>query len=463
MTIWQPKLANDNLPIYKRLADAIDLAICEGQLKADEKLPPQRQLADALRVTVGTITRAYSEAERRGSVVARVGSGTFVKTKSASLYLGSDKDTKNSRYYDLQSAKAPIGMQAEMLKEALVEIANEQHLLNECLSYQPETALLHQRQQLTAWLNERQLNCNEDNVLFTHGGQHGISLALQSLCRAGDTVLCEGLSFPGISAACQVQQLRCIGLQMDEMGIIPASLEAACAQSNPRILYITAQIQNPTSVQMPLLRKQEIVALCEKHNIIILEDDVQFLPQQDKVTSFYQLSSENTFYISSFSKSFSGGLRIGYVIASDKYIEQMKVTLRASCWTMPSLMIEVVCRWLTSGKMAQIEQWLTNEMTTRNKIFEKVLGDYDYTLHSHGFNVWLTLPEPWRAVDFVDYAKSKGVLIRAAESYAIGRFPAPQNIRICICAPKSQQQLEQALLLLRQCLAETPHADGLIM
>jgi DNA-binding transcriptional MocR family regulator len=463
MTIWQDKLTTGNLPIYKKLADAIDLAISEGELKADEKLPPQRQLADALNVTVGTITRAYSEAERRGSVVARVGSGTFVKTKSSSQYLGSDKDVNDSRYYDLQSAKAPIGMQAEMLKEALVEISDDQQLLNECLSYQPESALKYQRQALTSWLNERQLRCNEKNVLFTHGGQHGISLALQSLCRAGDTVLCEGLSFPGISAACQVQQLKCIGLQMDDMGIIPASLEATCAQSHPRVLYVTAQMQNPTSVQMPLLRKQEIVTLCEKHNIVILEDDVQFLPQKDKVTSFYQLSAENTFYISSFSKSFSGGLRIGYVIANDKYIEQIKVALRASCWTMPSLMIEVVCRWLSNGKMEQIEQWLTNEMAIRNHIFQNIFGDYDYTLQPHGFNVWLTLPEPWRAVDFVDYAKNKGVLIRAAESYAIGRFPAPQNIRICICAPKSQEQLEKALLLLKQCLAETPQADDLIM
>lgn len=460
MTMWIPELQPSALAKYKQLANAIDEAIASGELKTGDKLPPQRRLADALTVTIGTITRAYGEAERRGSVIARVGSGTYIKGSEHNQYLMHDLDVVS---FDLRSSKAPMGPQLELMADALKEIASEPQMLNTCLSYQPETGLLHQREQLAHWLSQRNLVCTEDEVLFTYGGQHGISLALQARCRAGDTVLCEGLSFPGIAVACEQQQLKCQGLMMDDMGVIPEFLRSACRQNNPRVLYLTSQVQNPTCVQMPLARKLEIIAICQQYQVLILDDDVQFLPESEKVSSFYLLYPENTIYISSFSKSFSGGLRVGYLLARDKHRADLRKSLRASCWTIPPIMVELVCRWLSSGKMAKMEAWLTREMFERNRILQQVLSGYQLTSLPYAFNAWLALPEHWRAVDFVQYAQKKGLLLRAAESYAIGRFPAPQNIRICICAPHNQAQLTKALSLLKECLAERPACDELIM
>jgi len=449
MTIWRPTLANSTKPLYKQLADAIEQAITNKVLIPQQKLPPQRQLADALGVTIGTVTRGYNEAERRGIVVARVGSGTYVKAQQASVYLSPNIA---EQAYDLRSANAPMGLQLEMMTSGLAELAAEQSTIKHCLRYQVEDGLPHQKESLVQWLSLRKIHCNEGNLLFTSGGQHGISLALHASCLAGDTVLAEGLSFPGISIACQQQQLRCIGLAMDNDGITPMSLLAAIKQSNPRVLYLTAQFQNPTCTQMSLARKQQILAICQQHQLLIIEDDVQFLPYQDKLPSFYQLDPQNTIYISSFSKSFSGGLRIGYLIANTALREKIKLALRANCWTLPPLTIELVSRWLTNGKMAKLENWLRTEMAERNVILQEVLADFEINYHMHGYNAWLTLPETWRAVDFVGYAEQHNVLVRAAESYAVGRFPAPQNIRLCICAPESKQQLRAALLILKQCL-----------
>ena len=449
MTIWTPTLATTNKPIYKKLADAIEQAIQNGDLKFEQKLPPQRRLADLLQVTIGTITRAYNEAERRGCVIAKVGSGTFVKTPQLNNYLS---QSPISNKYDLRSANAPMGAQSEMLSIGLRELADQHGNLNNCLTYQAEDGLLAQRQQLVDWLIQRNVNCTQENVLFTNGGQHGIFLTLQAYCRAGDTVLAEGLCFQGINIACQQQQLRCIGLTIDDDGIVPAALAAAIKQSNPRILYLTAQLQNPTCSQMSLARKKEILALCQLHDILIIEDDVQFLPWQDKLPSFYQLDPQITVYISSFSKSFSGGIRLGYIIANIALKTKIKLALRANCWTLSPLIIELVCHWLTNGKMAALEQWLSNEMAARHRIVEQQLSDFSLTFHPHGYNTWLTLPEQWRAVDFVKYAQDNDVLVRAAESYAIGKFSAPQNIRLCICAPKDRVELKNALIILKRCL-----------
>ena len=81
MTIWTPIL-DSALPKYLALAQAIEEAINQGELKPEDKLPPQRRLADAIKVTIGTISRAYIEAERRGLVTAKMGSGTYVRVKN---------------------------------------------------------------------------------------------------------------------------------------------------------------------------------------------------------------------------------------------------------------------------------------------------------------------------------------------------------------------------------------------
>ncbi len=79
MINWLPDIAERKGAKYLRIADAIDDAIKQGELEADGKLPAMRNLAYDLGVTLGTVSRAYQEAERRGLVGGEVGRGTYIK------------------------------------------------------------------------------------------------------------------------------------------------------------------------------------------------------------------------------------------------------------------------------------------------------------------------------------------------------------------------------------------------
>jgi DNA-binding transcriptional MocR family regulator len=79
MTIWSPDIGKREGPVYRAIADAIAQALEAGELQPGEGLPTHRALARALGVTVGTVSRGYAEAERRGMVVGEVGRGTFVR------------------------------------------------------------------------------------------------------------------------------------------------------------------------------------------------------------------------------------------------------------------------------------------------------------------------------------------------------------------------------------------------
>ncbi|MDH5189289.1 MAG: winged helix-turn-helix domain-containing protein, partial [Rhodospirillaceae bacterium] len=79
MDIWTPNISERPGPKYKAIADSILSDIRSGGLAPGERLPTHRDLAYRLGVTVGTVTRAYSEAERRGLVAGEVGRGTYVR------------------------------------------------------------------------------------------------------------------------------------------------------------------------------------------------------------------------------------------------------------------------------------------------------------------------------------------------------------------------------------------------
>ena len=93
MTIWTPSLTPSDAPIYRSIADAISRSIDEGELAPSDRLPTHRALARQLDVTVGTVSRAYAEAERRGLVVGEVGRGTFIRGPRPGSWAGSIEES----------------------------------------------------------------------------------------------------------------------------------------------------------------------------------------------------------------------------------------------------------------------------------------------------------------------------------------------------------------------------------
>ncbi|MBY5811281.1 GntR family transcriptional regulator, partial [Rhizobium leguminosarum] len=82
MANWLPDISRGSGPVYLRLADSIESAISSGALPAGSKLPPQRNLAYDIGVTIGTIGRAYALVHERGLVAGEVGRGTYVLNRS---------------------------------------------------------------------------------------------------------------------------------------------------------------------------------------------------------------------------------------------------------------------------------------------------------------------------------------------------------------------------------------------
>ncbi len=124
-------------PRYRAIAEAIAEDAARGRLRPGSQLPTHRDLADRLGVTVGTITRAYAEAARRGIVTGEVGRGTFVRgvgTEPAAFRFASQAE---AGLIDMSVNLPPAPPDPAALAQALTTIAAYADL-GTLLDYAPE-------------------------------------------------------------------------------------------------------------------------------------------------------------------------------------------------------------------------------------------------------------------------------------------------------------------------------------
>jgi len=454
LSVWIPDLTAIEGSRYKALATAIGNAIKQGNLKSDERLPTHRSLAEALEVTVGTVSRGYAEAENRGFVYAVVGRGTFVRGKDEPGMLQIPE--QDNSIIDL-SLNLPIKLdKADDLATVMRDISRRPGDMNKLLCYQPDVGLIEHREVLAGWFTQTEWRVNADKLIITHGAQHGILVSLMALTRPGDVILSEGLTYPGLTAITHQLKVESQGLVLDNEGIIPSALEAACQRYQPKLLYCTPTLQNPTTAIMSLERRQAIIRICQQYNVLILEDDVNGPLAEIAPLPLAALAPEQVIYIGSLSKSLAAGLRVGALVTPDAVRDRIADAVRASCWMVSPVVIEIACEWVRSGRAEEQVAYQKQDMKLRQAIARKKLRPFDAVITPFGFHVWLMLPEPWRASQFVKEAEHRGVLLKGAGTFAVGRFEAPHGVRIAISCARDIEQLEQGLDVLVDMLKAGP-------
>ncbi|SFX10028.1 PLP-dependent aminotransferase family protein [Marinospirillum alkaliphilum] len=451
--------ADNKTPRYKALADALAAAIQQGELQPDTRLPPQRLLADALEVTTGTVTRAYAEAERRGLVEARVGSGTYVRVVQA--------DDRPDFYHlmaeggdgsiDLSlSLMVPCPLRLQSLHQAMQQVAADPQQLAAALAYQSERGQPRQLQVFADWLQRLGVKVNPEQMIITDGGQHGIFLSLQALLAPGELLVSDALTYPGVIAAARELHLRHQGLPLDEEGLDTHALERLCQQQRPRAVYLMPDQNNPTGRVLSPARRQHLAELAERYDFWIIEDAVQFLPPEFRLQRLADLAPQRTLYLFSSSKILAGGLRVGLIAAPAGILPRLMAALRAHCWMAPPLMVALTCAWIESGETDRLLRWQWQEVQARQQLLGEVLAGQVYSRHPAGFVVWLSLPGDWRAGEFVRAAADAGVRVLAAEPFCVGNQAVPRAVRLCVSPPAERELLKEGLLRLKHLLESPP-------
>ncbi|BBO84977.1 transcriptional regulator [Desulfosarcina ovata subsp. sediminis] len=449
MAIYTPKLSGRAGPKYRQIVDAITDDISAGTLAPGTRLPPHRILAYELGISPNTTARAYAECTERGLLHGEVGRGTYVRLArppAAGKDLA-DLSRPGSGPIDLSRNLPFPGVSGRYLSRTLAELSGAPEL-SAFLDHQSEKGLVHHLHGGCDWLARTGVKADPDEIVITCGAQHGTLVTLMAVTRPGDLLLTESLTYAPVCAIAQSLGLRVHPVAMDGDGLLPKSLETVCRSRKARALYLTPTLQTPTTVTLDEDRRQALVQIAEKHNLIIIEDDVYGLLRPEGPTRLSALAPDRTIYISSCSKGLAPGLRVAFLRAPKDLMPALRRAVTLSCWMPPPLMVEVACRWIADGTADELIQDQQVEATQRQAMAKTILAGQAMAADRQGFHIWLTLPSAWRTEGFCSAAQSQGVLVTDGSAFAVGGRTQPNAVRISLGCEPSRKRVEQGLKLL---------------
>ncbi len=455
MTIWKPNLAERAGPRYLAIADAIAEGIDNGQLTVGDRLPPHRDLAFDLGVTVGTVTRGYAEAERRGLTQGEVGRGTFIRgadsKRSVPFCIIEDEETG---LVDLSLNFPTEAGQAARYAKTAAELAADANV-DLLLRYQPAAGNPRHRAAMAALAARGGVDVAPERIVVTSGAQHAMTVVFGSVCRPGDVVLAEELAYPGILAVARVLHLRLRGVALDNEGLRPDAFEAACRKGDAKALYCVPTYQNPTSAVMGEPRRAEIAAIAREYGVSIVEDDVYGFLHDSPPKPLATFLPEATYYISSTSKSMMPALRLGFVVCPEGMTDAVAETVRTTTWMANPLAADVVSRWVADGTAEAFANQHRSESKARLDLATRVLADVPFHSAPGTSHIWLPLPAPWSADDFVGRAAARNVRLISAKPFAVTGM-VPQALRICLGSPATRDDLERGLTVVADLMRSAP-------
>ena len=442
------RFAPDEQPIYRQLVDAIAERIANGELLAGERLPPQREIARALNINLTTVTRALSVLQQRGLVEGRPGRGTVVAAKRG----GEEQScrsapTDESGLIDLSVNRPATSAYPEALAKILPRLPRDKRFPT-LQDYQTPEGPLWARSAAAAWLAPIAGDGDPGRVLLTDGAQHALACVLAAVTQPGDLMLADAITYQGMKALCQSRGVELRGLPMDRQGMLPDAFEHACAHGRPRAVFLVPSLHNPTTVTLPLERREAIIKTARQHNVLIIEDDVYGPLLDERLPSFATLEPELTIHVSGFSKCVAPGLRMGFLASPRALMMKIAAALRTDCWCISPLSALVGTLLLEEGLIDDLITQQKDELRLRQELVRTVLGRFDVQTHDTSTHAWLHLPEPWRGPLFVRVSHREGVGVLGGDAFAVGRQAVPDAVRINVAAARSREDLRRGLEIL---------------
>ena len=467
--MYTPNLDGRTGPKYRMIADAMAEDMRHGVLEAGVKLPTHRDLAYRLGVTVGTITRVYQELQRRGFTGGRVGSGTYVvdRNRESQVFPITPRPIAPGTHPELAHSPTPDGQvdlsmnrltpgpESEALGQTLAELSHSNNL-SLLTQYNPAPGIPHHRHAMAELLGDVGLDCVGDDIILTSGAQHAMAAAALGLLKAGDVILTEELTYPGITSLAAHLSVRVRPVAMDEFGMRADSLEAAVRETGARVVYFMPIHQNPTTVTMNKARLAEIARVAQANDLMVIEDDIYGFQPAKREAPLAQLIPDHTVYISGFAKSISPGLRVGCIKAPKRMFNAIVQAVQITGWMIPPLMGEIAARWIETDVARQLIEWHRVEARARHAIALEILKGYTFKAAPECLHLWLDLPEGHHADDVIRALRAKGIVMAGPESFITGHASIPRALRLCLGSPPTRDQLRDAVEGVREVLSAEP-------
>lgn len=459
MTNWLPNIKNSPGPLYIAIADAIENDIQDGVLPIGTKLPPQRNVAYDIGVTIGTISRGYALACERGLISGEVGRGTYVLDKedinNKTIYTFPEAEampplTSDNSSYHLGFASAVDVGQSEIIANTAGKIAkgHPSKIMDYIREIPPRW-----REAGKEWLSCSEWQPEAENIVPTNGAMAGGVAAISTVSAPGDKIVMEGLTYCSIARSATLLGRRIIVADFDRFGIIPESFESICAQQHPKILFIMPAVQNPTLANLSRERRIAIAEIAHRYNVWIIEDSIYAPLVEDKIPPIAHFAPDRTFHTGGLSKCVSAGIRSGWIACPPRFADRIAnahkmLTGGAAYW-----LTELASTMVLNGDANRILELVKVENQLRHNTAAGILEGNKFKSHPYCPYIWIKLPDPWHSGTFKNALAKHNIIVSGEDDFKPARTDQVfHGARIGLSSVSSSKALEEPLKIIRSLL-----------
>ena len=448
--------ADSHTSLQSRIRELLVGAILDGHLPAGSAVPSGRKLARQLDVARNTVVLAYQQLVDEGYLVSRERSGYYVNEDilnghaqrhtvrpledaastpnwsnrlqmhpSAQRNIVKPRDWQRFRYPfvygQIDPTLFPIADWRECCREAVSVQAIRDWSQDRADSDDP--LLIEQIR--TRVLPRRGVWADSDEILITLGAQHALYILAELLLNPHSVV---GIEDPGYVDARNILSINSADVQaltIDDKGLIVGSHLDHCD-----CLYVTPSHQSPTTVTMPLERREALLACANRADFVIIEDDYESETNyvDDPTPALKSMDSAGrVVYIGSLSKTLAPGLRMGYMVAPRVLIHEARALRRLMLRHPPSNNQHIVAHFLKRGHHDSLVRRLSHAYRDRWQVMGESLTCYLPNAAQipsfGGTSFWVAGPDSLDARQLQSDALLHGIVLEPGDIFFMGNAP----------------------------------------
>lgn len=354
------------LSLVHQIVEGIKALIAERKLRPGAKIPSIRQFAETHGVSVSTVVEAYDRLVADGHLVPRQSAGFYVRASSQGIYREEAQSLRNIRFdplwfvrraWESRSAEVTPGfgwvpdawLDDEAVRRALRNLSTKP--LPQIVGYGNPRGQTNLRLKICDWLGEQEIAAAPDQILLTTGASHAIELVSQYLLRPGDAVLVDEPGYSVMMSNLRARGARLIGVPWTPQGPDVGVLERLVMEHRPRAFFTNSRLHNPTGASYSSATAHRVLQLADRHDFVVVEDDVCADLDPSSRRSLACLDQLNrVIYLTSFSKSISPRLRVGFIAAHQDAIEDITQIKMMTGLTSSEITERLAYEILTEGR-----------------------------------------------------------------------------------------------------------------
>ncbi|MCB1905728.1 MAG: PLP-dependent aminotransferase family protein [Rhodocyclaceae bacterium] len=462
-TMWGQffqQAASPHISLQGQIRQMLVSGILDGQLPLDAPIPSSRELAAQIGVARNTVVIAYQQLVDEGYLLSRERKGFFInpeilegRVTAAEAAPPADHGTApdwSSRFRFRPSAQRNISKPADWQRypypfiygqfdPAQFPTADWRECCMKTLSVleigewaqdmflRDDDSLL--RQVRTRVLPRRGVRAADEEIVITVGTQQALYLLADLLVGERTRVGIENPGYPDARNIFASRGCRMLALPIDAQGLQLGPRLADCDY-----LYVTPSHQCPTTVTMPIERRQKLLEAAEEHDFVIIEDDYESENrfEGEPIPTLKSLDQNHrVIYVGSLSKTLAPGLRLGYVVAPAELVRELRGVRRLNLRHPNAYMQRAFALFLSLGHHDSLLRRLSSAHRERAELLaaalDRHLPQVDYVPVSGGSSCWLTAPDWLDADELAREAKRRGVLLEPGAVFFDDRCP-PGNV-----------------------------------